>query len=169
MTPPGVSNPARFHGFDVVKYLESAKRRDEKPGKRRGNVSQGSRTIQGRPNRQGHECRRLARQADLSHPDRRSGAVAVSLDDLKALYFVKDLNGDSDYAAGREVDPEDLRSRGTTRIQVRFQDGEEATGLVNRYPPPRPYFFLLPADVDCNNIRVLVNRRAVASMSSPDF
>jgi hypothetical protein len=36
-----------------------------------------------------------------------------------------------------------------------------------RYPPVRPFFFVLPADARSNNVRVLVNRAAVKRMSQP--
>jgi hypothetical protein len=98
-----------------------------------------------------------------------AGTIPVALTELKALFFVRDLNGDAESDPSQAVGPADTRLRGTKRIDVRFRDGEEMLGLVNRYPPPRPFFFLLPADPGCNNIRVLVNRAAVVSMSSPDF
>ncbi len=98
-----------------------------------------------------------------------AGTIPVALAELKALFFVRDLNGDSEYNPSQAVDPADTRLRGTKRIDVRFHDGEQILGLVNRYPPPRPFFFLLPANPGCNNSRILVNRAAVVSMSSPDF
>ena len=98
-----------------------------------------------------------------------AGTIPVALAGLKALFFVKDLNGDPEFNPRQAVDAEDTRLRGTKRIDVRFHDGEQILGLVNRYPPPRPFFFLLPANPGCNNIRILVNRAAVVSMSSPDF
>lgn len=98
-----------------------------------------------------------------------AGTIPVALTELKALFIVKDLNGDSESDPSQAVDPADTRLRGTQRIDVRFHDGEQMLGLVNRYPPPRPFFFLLPANPGCNNIRILVNRAAVVSMSSPDF
>ena len=98
-----------------------------------------------------------------------AGTVPVALTELKALFFVRDLNGDSESDPSQAVGPADTRLPGTKRIDVRFHDGEEMLGLVNRYPPPRPFFFLLPANPGCNNIRILVNRAAVVSMSSPDF
>jgi hypothetical protein len=98
-----------------------------------------------------------------------AGTIPVALTELKALFFVKDLNGDSESDPSQAVGPADTRLRGTKRVDVRFHDGEEMPGLVNRYPPPRPFFFLLPANLGCNNIRILVNRAAVVSMSSPDF
>ena len=39
---------------------------------------------------------------------------------------------------------------------------------MNRYPPNRPFFFLLPMDPDSNNIRILVNRDALAELTPVD-
>jgi hypothetical protein len=33
-----------------------------------------------------------------------------------------------------------------------------------RYPPNKPFFFLIPADTVSNNLRILVNREQVGSM-----
>ena len=35
---------------------------------------------------------------------------------------------------------------------------------MNRYPPNRPFFFVLPMDPGSNNIRILVNRDAVRTI-----
>jgi hypothetical protein len=93
-------------------------------------------------------------------------AVAVALADLKALFFVKSLEGNPDHNEGGRLDPADPRSRGLTLVSLRFADGEVITGLTIRYPPNRPFFFVLPVDQRSNNIRILVNRAAVVSMEA---
>jgi len=95
-------------------------------------------------------------------PDQRT--VEVDLSQVKALYFVKDLGGRPDYEEAQTTKPDDLRLRGSHQVQMTFVDGEQQNGLMNRYPPNRPYFFVLPMDPASNNIRILVNRQAVASM-----
>jgi hypothetical protein len=90
--------------------------------------------------------------------------VEVDLDQLKALYFVKDFGGKPDYTEAHQPKNGDMRLRGSHQVQVTFQDGEQLSGLMNRYPPNRPFFFVLPIDPSSNNIRILVNRDAVASM-----
>jgi hypothetical protein len=52
-------------------------------------------------------------------------------------------------------------------IALEFKDGERVTGLTARYPPVRPFFYVLPADTGSNNIRILVNRAAIAKVSQP--
>jgi hypothetical protein len=59
------------------------------------------------------------------------------------------------------IDPADPRARGSTAVSLQFPDGEVMIGLTNRFPPNRPFFFVVPVDPESNNIRVLVNRSAV--------
>jgi hypothetical protein len=96
-----------------------------------------------------------------------SGAVVeVAFRDLKALFFVRSLTGDSSYSDGRTLAPGDPRSRGSRLVNLEFEDGEVLTGLVNAYPPARAFFYVNPVDVDSNNIRVLVNRAALTSVAA---
>jgi hypothetical protein len=91
----------------------------------------------------------------------------VNLKDLKALFFVRSLQGDPKRSDAREPDADDSRVRGSTPITVRFADNETIVGLTNSYPPSRSYFFIVPVDPGSNNIRILVNRDAVVHMESP--
>ena len=95
------------------------------------------------------------------------GMVKVKLAELKALFFVKDLAGNPAHQEGSAVEPEDARARSFSGISVEFKDGERITGLTARYPPIRPFFYVLPADAGSNNFRILVNRAAVAKISQP--
>jgi hypothetical protein len=96
------------------------------------------------------------------------GAVEVELKDLKALYFVRDLTGKPQYNETHEVKTGDDRLRGSRQVVLVFQDGEKLGGLMNRYPPNRPFFFVLPMDPQSNNIRILVNRDALAEIKPVD-
>jgi len=95
------------------------------------------------------------------------GALEVKLSDLKALFFVRDLAGRSGRKDILQLEPGDGRARGAYPIELEFQDGERLVGLTVRYPPVRPFFFVLPADAGSNNVRVLVNRAAVKRMDQP--
>ena len=86
----------------------------------------------------------------------------VALADLKALFFVKDFTGNAAHRDSNAIDPSDARMRGAKKIQIRFADGETLAGITHHFPPSRPFFFVVPADADTNNIRILVNRGAVA-------
>lgn len=96
------------------------------------------------------------------------GNVEVDLTQVKALYFVKEFGGKPGYDEHREPLSGDQRLLGSRLVRIRFQDGEEQAGLMNRYPPNRPFFFLLPVDPESNNIRILVNRDAVAALEPVD-
>ena len=132
------------------------------------NGQRGRRALPGRSSGEGHQSRRGSRQAEVPHPG--PGASARSryqLAELKALFFVKDLVGNSARNDILELEPSDGRARGSFPIEVEFADGERLVGLTVRYPPIRPFFFILPADSRSNNVRVLVNRAAVKRMSQP--
>jgi hypothetical protein len=93
--------------------------------------------------------------------------LEVRLTDLKALFFVKSLDGNPARQDSTQVSPDDDRTAGTFSIEVEFADGERVVGLTVRYPPIKPFFFILPVDPASNNIRILVNKAAVTKMSRP--
>lgn len=92
------------------------------------------------------------------------GTVEVALNEVKALFFVKSAAGKPEHNDARAAVPGDSRLVGARRVRVVFADKEEIRGLMNRYPPITPYFFMLPIDPLSNNIRILVNRSAVKEM-----
>jgi hypothetical protein len=87
--------------------------------------------------------------------------IEVKLAELKALFFVRSLDGDPSRPRGASLDPTDPRARGAHKVELQFADGERLVGLTGRFPPVRPFFFVLPADGNGNNVRILVNRAAV--------
>lgn len=94
------------------------------------------------------------------------GSVPVKLNELKALFFVRDLAGDSKREEGRMLEAHDPRARGAHPIEVEFGDGERVMGLTAGYPPPGAFFFVLPVDARSNNLRILVNKAAVKRMAN---
>jgi hypothetical protein len=74
--------------------------------------------------------------------------VEVNKSDLKALFFVKDFDGDPDHSESNEFDPG--QPPAGRRIQVVFKDGEVLVGTTTGYQPGRPGFFLVPADAGSN-------------------
>ena len=93
-------------------------------------------------------------------------AVEVAFSDLKALFFVRSLDGDANHNDAITLIPGDPRARGSKQVKLKFEDGEVLLGLVNGYPPARPFFFMNPVDPASNNVRILVNRAAVTSMEA---
>lgn len=96
------------------------------------------------------------------------GMHEVLLADLKALFFVKSLEGDAKHVEGQEIAPVDPRLRGSKLVEVAFRDGETLRGLCMRYPPKLPFFFLVPVDTGSNNVRILINGDQLAGMQLVD-
>ena len=93
------------------------------------------------------------------------GITKVEFKDLKALYFVKDLAGDSKRDDSQELELDDMRLRGSRLLEVVFKDDERLVVLCNTFPPKTERFFVLPVDMDSNNKRILINRDAIVSIS----
>ena len=92
-------------------------------------------------------------------------AIEIALADVKALFFVKSWSGESGRNDAKEPATGDSRLLGARRVRVIFADGEEIIGLMNRFPPITPFFYMLPIDPQSNNIRILVNGAAVKAMA----
>jgi len=76
----------------------------------------------------------------------------ISVADLKAVYFVKTLEGNAKYN-----DRDDQERTGCGRkIKVLFRDGETQIGYTQGYAPHRPGFFVVPNDPASNNERIFV-------------
>jgi len=97
------------------------------------------------------------------------GVLEVDLTQLKALYFVKDLTGRPEYNESRATEQGDSRLRGSHAVKLTFMDGEAVHALMNRFPPNRPFYFVLPIDAASNNERILVNRDAVVKVEALDI
>ena len=99
------------------------------------------------------------------HLQTEAGTVEIELSAVKALFFVKTATGRSTYNEVKEPAEGDSRLVGAKRVRVSFADTETIVGLMHRFPPITPYFFMLPIDPQSNNIRILVNRAAVKDMA----
>jgi hypothetical protein len=92
----------------------------------------------------------------------------VRLSDLKAIFFVKDLAGCSDYAERKGFFS---RTQGK-KVMVEFLDGEVLFGHTLSYSARGLGFFLFPGDPDSNNIKVFIvhaaaKRVKVDSLATP--
>jgi hypothetical protein len=85
--------------------------------------------------------------------------VEVTLEDLKAIFFVRDFTGDAKHVERKELAPGE-RPQGRL-MEVTCKDGEVIVGTTTGYDPKRPGFFLFPIDPSANNARVFVVTSAV--------
>lgn len=85
------------------------------------------------------------------------GTASVNISDLKAVFFVKSLEGFPEYKEKKEF-PEKAPGR---KIKVEFFDGEVIAGTTTGYSQERQGFFLFPVDPESNNLRIYVVSAAV--------
>lgn len=90
-------------------------------------------------------------------------SIEVKIADLKAVFFVRDLEGDS--ARVDHQDHEQVRGGGGRKIRVRFKDGELLVGTTAGYDRGRQGFFVVPADTSSNNERCFVVTAATAEIA----
>jgi hypothetical protein len=91
-----------------------------------------------------------------SHPTAERAAF-VPLAQLKALFFVRDFDGNP-----RHVEEQQFVQRPQGRkIEVTFRDGEVLVGSTLNYRPDGQGFFVQPADTRSNNLRVFVTHAAI--------
>ena len=94
------------------------------------------------------------------HPVNAQEAVEVLVQDLKAVFFVRRLEGDPNYNEYKDLPEQTVASLGK-KIGVVFIDGEVLAGYTHSYNPSNPGFFVTPVDPNSNNIRVFVVRDSV--------
>ena len=87
-------------------------------------------------------------------------ALEVRVEELKAIFFVKDFEGKPDYAEKRTF-PQQIPASKGRKIVVVFKDNEVLTGYTLGYDPGRAGFFVMPTDEMSNNERAYVVRSAV--------
>jgi len=85
--------------------------------------------------------------------------VEVILEDLKAVFFVRDFTGNAKHVERKQLAPGD-RPQGRL-MEVTCKDGEVMVGTTTGYDPNRPAFFLFPIDPSTNNMRVFMVTSAV--------
>ena len=85
--------------------------------------------------------------------------IEVNLEDLKAIFFVRDFTGNAKHVERKKLAPGE-RPQGRM-MEVTCKDGEVIVGTTTGYDPKRPGFFLFPIDASANNARVYVVTSAV--------
>jgi hypothetical protein len=94
------------------------------------------------------------------HPVDGGEALEVNVAELKAVFFVRCLEGDPNYNEYKGLPDKSVASLGK-KIGVVFADGEVLAGYTHSYNPSNPGFFVTPVDPRSNNIRVFVVRDSV--------
>lgn len=90
--------------------------------------------------------------------------VPVEMAELKAVFFVKQLESATSRPRQKDFSPCD-GNRGNGRpVAVLFQDGELLVGYTHSYNPDRQGFFMLPADPSDNNVRIFVVKKAAKTL-----
>lgn len=80
----------------------------------------------------------------------------IDVEQLKAFFLVKDFEGNQSY---NEKFNDEVAGAGR-KIRVTFSDGESITGYTLGYSPDRRGFYMTPADLNSNNVRIFVVKSA---------
>ncbi len=95
------------------------------------------------------------------HVETLSGETeTIDVEQLKALFLVKDFEGNKDY----DEEFNDEVSGAGRKIKVTFSDGEVITGFTLGYSPNRQGFYMTPADLKSNNVRIFVIKSATQNI-----
>lgn len=84
----------------------------------------------------------------------------INVENLKAVFFVKDFKGNKGY----QKKYEDTIQGAGRKVVVNFSDGESITGFALGYSPDRQGFFMTPADLNSNNERIFVVKSATQAI-----
>ncbi len=87
--------------------------------------------------------------------------VLVSIDKIKAMFFVKSFEGDKQY----KYKYEDNLFWVGNKITLKFHDGEKMVGYSQHFDFTPKGYFITPADVNGNNTYVFASKSAIDSMS----
>jgi small nuclear ribonucleoprotein (snRNP)-like protein len=99
------------------------------------------------------------RPYDSKNPD---DSTEVAIDDLKAVFFVRDFFGNPGHREMKTV-PEDKKPQGRI-LEVRCTDGEVIIGTTTGYDIKRSGFFLFPIDPHWNNMKAYIVSNAVSNV-----
>jgi hypothetical protein len=88
--------------------------------------------------------------------DAASESRFVPIAQLKALFFVREFDGDSRRVERKEFE----RTTHGRKVEVTFHDGEILVGSTLGFKSPETPFFVQPADAASNNVRVFVTPTA---------
>jgi hypothetical protein len=98
--------------------------------------------------------------------EERGKVSEVLLSELKAVFFVKSLEGKQNHSLSREVIEEKAEPAGLMKVKITFFDGETLVGTTHGYALEREGFFIVPLEGDSNNLRIFVISKAVQQVDT---
>ena len=90
----------------------------------------------------------------------------VRIADLKAVFFIKTLEGDRAYHERKVFQSTDSTRLRGLKIKVRFTDGEVVRGTTLGYNRAKNGFFITPVDPKENNDRIYVVADALRDIAT---
>jgi hypothetical protein len=91
----------------------------------------------------------------------------IPVKDLKAIFFVKDLEGKDHKEGSWEIeDPEALKIG--KRVTVTFKDGEKMKGKILGDWKKGEGFFLYPMEINSNNIKVFIVKTSIVEIKEEE-
>jgi len=87
--------------------------------------------------------------------------IAVDVEKLKAIFFVRDFDGDKKYFEQKLLEEEPERKG--LRVRIRFEDNETMEGVTDNSLEliQSPGFFFWPADAGANNALIYIVKSAL--------
>ena len=110
------------------------------------------------------------RESVLIHPLKEYSleeTLEISLNELKAIFFVKDFIGNSTFQKAKTFENYPPSTPTQRHIIVHFKDGERLYGTSYSYNPNKKGFFVYPIDSMDNNIRIFVFSDATEEVQFP--
>ena len=93
------------------------------------------------------------------------GAIhEVEISDLKAVFFVKTLEGNMAYIEKNKFEDVDAKALHGIKIKVTFKDGEILRGISLGYSKVKRGFFVVPVDPASNNDRIYIVANAASEV-----
>ena len=86
-------------------------------------------------------------EIDKKNKNHTKGENDIGVADIKAIFFVRDLNGNKEYNERKDKE----RSGFGKRVEVTFSDNESIVGYTPDYSKKERGFILYPADTESNN------------------